>query len=64
MTALKSDLKTTLEGFRKDQADMRADMERRHSDSQRWTFALAIAAVTIIIGAQILLPMTGSGAGP
>lgn len=50
MTALKSDLKATLEGLRKDQANGRISI-------MIW---IAIMA-GLIIGAQALLPMSGGG---
>ena len=42
MTVLKSDLKSTLERFT-------ADGERRHSETLRWTFGVALGTAAIVI---------------
>ncbi len=48
MNTLQADLTATLEGFRTDQANLRADMAKRDRDNQRWVISLFIAAIVII----------------
>ena len=61
MVALKSDLKTTLEGFLKDQERHRSEMLAERISSQRWTFALVIGTAAIVVAAVAGFNLYGGG---
>ena len=61
MTTLKSDLKATLEGLRKDQERYRAEMHAERVVSQRWMFGMVTAAVAIVIATIAGFNLYGGG---